>query len=48
MFIADAPADHSITCETRDLSSVECRWIDGQQADISKTFRRTFYSINGR
>ncbi|XP_060791899.1 LIF receptor subunit alpha b isoform X2 [Neoarius graeffei] len=47
-YIGYAPDDHNITCETRDLSSVECHWIAGQQQNLSKLVTPTEYTINGR
>ncbi|MCJ8740938.1 hypothetical protein PDJAM_G00064980 [Pangasius djambal] len=47
-YTAYAPDDHSITCETRDLSSVECRWIIGQRANVSENLMRSEYVVNGR
>lgn len=46
-FIGYAPDDHNLTCKTRDLSSVECSWIEGQQNDAGM-IGPTKYSINGR
>lgn len=43
-YIGYPPDVHNITCETRDLSSVECHWIE--PATIQKT--PTKYYINGR
>ncbi|XP_026797254.3 LIF receptor subunit alpha b [Pangasianodon hypophthalmus] len=43
-----APDDHSITCETRDLSSVECHWIKGHRANVSEELMQPQYFINGR
>ncbi|KAF4077565.1 hypothetical protein AMELA_G00209640 [Ameiurus melas] len=47
-FTGYIPDDHNLTCETRDLSSVQCSWIEGQQKDNSEYIGSTKYSINGR
>ncbi|KAI5625115.1 leukemia inhibitory factor receptor alpha b isoform X1 [Silurus asotus] len=46
-YIGYAPDDHSLTCETRDLSSVECHWKQGKTKNLSKIFEQINY-INGR
>ncbi|XP_046723787.1 LIF receptor subunit alpha b isoform X2 [Silurus meridionalis] len=46
-YIGYAPDDHSLTCETRDLSSVECHWKQGKIKNRSEIFKQTNY-INER
>ncbi|KAK3523885.1 hypothetical protein QTP70_015714, partial [Hemibagrus guttatus] len=41
-YVGYPPDDHSLTCETRDLSSVECHWIE------QATIVQTDHEINGR
>ncbi|TTK94551.1 Leukemia inhibitory factor receptor [Bagarius yarrelli] len=43
-YIGYPPDVHSMTCETRDLSSVECHWIES--TTVPKT--NTNFNINGR
>uniref|UniRef100_A0A3B4CHF9 LIF receptor subunit alpha b n=1 Tax=Pygocentrus nattereri TaxID=42514 RepID=A0A3B4CHF9_PYGNA len=45
-FIGYAPDDQNLTCETRDLNSVECHWIPGKTGK-SRMFN-VQYKVNGR
>lgn len=42
----DPPDDKNLTCETRDLKSVECRWTVGSNVDLGETQKN--YSLQGR
>ncbi|KAL6469926.1 hypothetical protein MHYP_G00210450 [Metynnis hypsauchen] len=45
-FIGYAPNDQDLTCETRDLNSVECHWIPGK---TGKSYHfNVQYTVNGR
>ncbi|KAG9265554.1 leukemia inhibitory factor receptor-like [Astyanax mexicanus] len=46
-FTGNAPDDHSLTCKTRDLSSVECHWMPGRHVGDAYPYE-VHYSINGR
>ncbi|XP_036443969.1 leukemia inhibitory factor receptor-like isoform X1 [Colossoma macropomum] len=46
IFTGYAPDDQNLTCETRDLNSVECHWIPGKTS-ISLLFK-VHYTVNKR
>uniref|UniRef100_A0A8C2G4M9 LIF receptor subunit alpha b n=1 Tax=Cyprinus carpio TaxID=7962 RepID=A0A8C2G4M9_CYPCA len=46
LFIGYPPDDQNLTCITRDLSSVECRWEKGRKTYLVVN-RETKYKLNG-
>ncbi|KAG5841480.1 hypothetical protein ANANG_G00199940 [Anguilla anguilla] len=47
VFVGYPPGDGNLTCETRDLQSVECQWSAGRETHL-RGVRQTFYTLNGR
>ncbi|XP_035234452.1 LIF receptor subunit alpha a [Anguilla anguilla] len=47
VFVGYPPGDGNLTCETRDLRSVECQWSAGRETHL-RGVRQTFYTLNGR
>ncbi|KAI4886814.1 hypothetical protein NFI96_018381 [Prochilodus magdalenae] len=45
-FTGYAPDDHGLTCETKDLKSVECHWSRGETGRATKLTVQ--YTLNGR
>ncbi|XP_051732732.1 LIF receptor subunit alpha b isoform X2 [Ctenopharyngodon idella] len=48
VFIGYPPDDHSLICETQDLSSVKCRWEQGRATHLTAVKTKTIYTLNGR
>ncbi|XP_048022328.1 LIF receptor subunit alpha b [Megalobrama amblycephala] len=46
VFIGYPPDDHSLTCVTQNLTSVECRWEMGRDTGL-RGVKRTIYTLNG-
>ncbi|KAJ7987124.1 hypothetical protein DPEC_G00335500 [Dallia pectoralis] len=47
VYVGYPPGDRNLTCETRDLVSVECDWDIGRDTRLTKK-RKTVYRLNDR